>query len=88
MTGLISGKRVWNEGEGDDEHRHRCLVRGIIKMRMKDRQEAHVWLNGGMGKDGKYLKGGMHYILSPALRRILENNGPRVIEAKMENGND
>ena len=57
MTGLISGKRVWNEGEGDDEYRHRCLVRGIIKMRVKDRQEAHVWLFGGMGKDGKYFKG-------------------------------
>jgi len=26
-------------------------------MRMKDRQEAHVWLYGGMGKDGKYFKG-------------------------------
>ena len=57
MTGLISGRRTWSEGEGEDEHRHRCLVRGIIKMRMIDRQQAYVWLNGGIDKTGKRFKG-------------------------------
>jgi len=45
------------EGQGEDEHRHRCLVREIIRMRMQDRAKAHRWLNGGTDNAGKYHKG-------------------------------
>ena len=36
--------KVWKEGEGDDEHRHRCLVRWVIQTRLKDRDKAMKWL--------------------------------------------
>ena len=36
----------WREGEGDDQDRHRCLVRWVIRMRIKDRDHAHRWLLG------------------------------------------
>jgi len=32
------------EGEGEDEHRHRCLVRHVLKWRMTDRDAAHKFL--------------------------------------------
>lgn len=47
----------WGEGEGEDEFRHRCLVRAILKMRLQDRQKAHVWINGGFNRVGKSVKG-------------------------------
>ena len=47
----------WEEGKGEDEFRHRCLVRAIIKMRVQDRQKAHDWLHGGFDRNGKHNKG-------------------------------
>jgi len=45
------------EGVGDDEHRHRCLVRWVIKKRLEDRDGAHKWLNGYRDHMGKQHKG-------------------------------
>ena len=44
------------EGEGDDEHRHRCLVRWLIKRRMENRDFAHRWLYG-YTENGKFKRG-------------------------------
>ena len=44
------------EGEGDDEHRHRCLVRWVIKRRMENRDSAHRWLHG-YTENGKSKRG-------------------------------
>ena len=35
---------VFKEGEGDDEHRHRCLVRWLIQVRLQDRDKAKQWI--------------------------------------------
>ena len=48
---------VAQEGEGEDEHRHRCLVRAIIKMRLESRDQAHRWLKGYVDDVGRYQKG-------------------------------
>lgn len=45
------------EGEGEDAYRHQCLVRWLIRMRQKDRNEAHRWLNGYTNEDGRWVKG-------------------------------
>ena len=45
------------EGEGDDEHRHRCLVRYILRWRVKDRDAVHKWLNGYTDENGRWKKG-------------------------------
>ena len=45
------------ENIGEHEHMHRCLVREVIKMRIKDRNGAHRWLNGYLGDNGKWVKG-------------------------------
>ena len=45
------------EGEGEDEHRHRCLVREIIKMRIQNRDSAYRWFNGYVDERGKRHKG-------------------------------
>jgi len=37
------------EGEGVDQHRHRCLVRWVIKKRIEDRASALEWLRGWEG---------------------------------------
>jgi len=37
---------------------------------------------------GSVLRGGMNFIPSPALRRMLESNGTKATEAKKENGNE
>ena len=42
---------------GEREHMHRCLVREVIKMRIKDRNGAHRWLHGYLGDHGKWIKG-------------------------------
>ena len=42
---------------GEREHMHRHLVREVIKMRIKDRNGAHRWLNGYLGDRGKWIKG-------------------------------
>jgi len=36
---------------------HRCLVREIIKMRIKDRDVAYRWLNGYSDHTGRWHKG-------------------------------
>ena len=46
-----------SEGEGDDEHRHRCLVRYVIQLRLEDRNAAHQWLYGYRDGIGKLHKG-------------------------------
>ena len=48
---------VFKEGEGEDEHRHRCLVRHVIAMRIENRDSAHRWLHGYSDELGKYHKG-------------------------------
>lgn len=45
------------EGEGDDELRHRCLVRWVIKRRIQDRDAAYRWLKGYVDDAGRYHKG-------------------------------
>ena len=45
------------EGQGTDEHRHRCLVREIIKMRLINRDGAYRWFNGYVDERGKRHKG-------------------------------
>ena len=45
------------EGQGADEHRHRCLVLEVIKMRLKNRDSAYRWFNGYDDDLGKRHKG-------------------------------
>lgn len=42
-----------NEGQGADEHRYRCLVRHVIKMRLVNRDSAHRWFSGYFDDLGK-----------------------------------
>lgn len=41
-----SKNEKWQEGKGEDEHRHRCLVRWVIRKRIEDRDRALEWLRG------------------------------------------
>lgn len=41
----------------DEEHRHRCLARYVIRWRIKDRDAAHRWLKGYTNEAGGYIKG-------------------------------
>lgn len=50
-------REIFKEGEGDDEHRHRCLVRYIIRWRVKDRDAVYKWFNGYTDENGRYQKG-------------------------------
>jgi len=50
-------EKEWNEGEGDDQERHRCLVRYVIRMRLSDRDRAHKWLNGKSDGKGGWVRG-------------------------------
>ena len=45
------------EIEREREHMHRCLVREVIKMRVKDRDSAYRWLNGCYDNSGRWKKG-------------------------------
>ena len=45
------------EGQGSDEHRHRCLVRDVIKKRLENRDNAHRWFEGHVDSLGKRQKG-------------------------------
>jgi len=45
------------EGQADDEHRHRCLVRWLIKKRIQNRDDAYIWLNGEVDDRGRHQKG-------------------------------
>lgn len=54
MSGLRDAE--WKEGEGGDEHRHRCLVRWVIKKRIEDRDAAYRFLRGYMDSKS-YNKG-------------------------------
>lgn len=38
--------KTWKEGIGDDQDRHRHLVRWVIRMRLEDRDRCHKWLQG------------------------------------------
>ena len=42
---------------GEREHMHRCLVRHVIKMRVKDRDSAYRWLRGYSDNAGRWKKG-------------------------------
>jgi len=46
-----------SEGEGADQERHRCLVRFIIELRIRDRNLAHNFLNGYTDEQKKYHRG-------------------------------
>ena len=51
---------IWilnEEGQADDEHRHRCLVRWLIKKRLQNRDDAYIWLNGYADDRGRHQKG-------------------------------
>ena len=43
---VLKKLKQWREGQGDDKERHQCLVRWVIRMRIKDRDHAHKWLQG------------------------------------------
>lgn len=45
------------EGKGEDEDRHRCLVRWVIQKRLQDRDGAYKWLKGYRDHLGQYKKG-------------------------------
>ena len=45
-SGLTEKLNNWKEGEGDDQERHRHLVRWVIQKRITDRDAAHIWLQG------------------------------------------
>ena len=49
-------KGIFNEGQGDDEFRHQCLVRQVLRWRVTDRDLAHQFLNGWT-KNGKWVAG-------------------------------
>lgn len=53
----LTMRETFKEGEGDDEHRHRCLVRYIIRWRIKDRDAVYKWFNGYTDEGGRYQKG-------------------------------
>lgn len=40
----------------EDEYRHQCLVRWLLRKRVEDKDAAHRWLHGYM-KNGKHQKG-------------------------------
>ena len=50
-------QEISNEGQGDDEFRHRCLVRQVIRWRVTDRDLAHRFLKGWTGENGKWVPG-------------------------------
>ena len=41
----------------DREHMYRCLVREVIKMRIKNRDSAYRWLKGYLDDSGRWKKG-------------------------------
>lgn len=45
------------EGIGEREYMYRCLVREVIKMRIKSRDSAYRWLNGYSDDTGRWKKG-------------------------------
>ena len=45
------------EADREREHMYRCLVREVIKMRIKDRGGAYSWLHGHVDHIGKRHKG-------------------------------
>jgi hypothetical protein len=40
-----------------EQHKYRCLVRAVIKMRVRDRDEAYKFLVGWVRPDGSWAKG-------------------------------
>ena len=45
------------EAIGEREYMYRCLVRHVIKMRIKDRDGAYRWLNGYVDSNRHWKKG-------------------------------
>jgi hypothetical protein len=45
------------EGRGEDLFRHQCLVRWVIKLRTKDRDAAHKFLNGHFDEKQRFIDG-------------------------------
>ena len=45
------------EAIGEREHMYRCLVREVIRMRIKDRDSAYRWLRGYSDHTGRWKKG-------------------------------
>jgi hypothetical protein len=42
---------------GERDHMHRCLVREVITMRIKNRDGAYRWLRGYSDDSGRWRKG-------------------------------
>lgn len=45
------------EADREREHMYRCLVREVIKMRLKNRDGAYRWLRGYSDDSGRWKKG-------------------------------
>jgi len=45
------------EAIGEREYMYRCLVRHVIKMRIKDRDGVYRWLNGYVDSTRRWKKG-------------------------------
>lgn len=96
-TPLPTSQPRWNllatwilneEGQADDQHRHRCLVRWLIK---KDYKIVTMLTSGStvtLTTVGDTRRAGTNYIPSRVLKTMHETNGQRVIKEQKENGNE
>jgi hypothetical protein len=41
----------------DEDYRHQCLVRWLLKMRAENRQRAFEWLKGYTDSKGQWVRG-------------------------------
>ena len=53
----MNAKNKTTDSIGEREHMYRCLVREVIKMRIKDRDGAYRWLRGYSDHTGRWKKG-------------------------------
>ena len=53
----MNGTTQEADDTGEREHMYRCLVREVIKMRVKDRDGAYRWLRGYSDSTGRWKKG-------------------------------
>ena len=53
----MNGTTQEADDTGEREHMYRCLVREVIKMRIKDRDGAYRWLRGYSDHSGRWKKG-------------------------------
>ena len=65
------------EDIGEREHMYRCLVREIIKMRIKNRDGAHRWLNGQYDDGGRWKKGWNELHPESSLEKDIKNQWSR-----------